>query len=158
MSTPITSRRNSITRRSVLGGLVTASSLGSLLLGAQTRASSKSHEEQRGDPDGAYEGLNFYREDVKQLSGDSKANWDPRAPDFAKLVSDTAAQFVGKSRTNARETISEMLELFNLPFQDESSGKAVPFCAAGLTYVVALAYVKLWKYKIELSRLLLLTP
>jgi hypothetical protein len=46
-----------------------------------------------------------------------------------------------------------MLALFELPFQDRS-GKYVPFCASGLAYVVARAYVTHWKKQpINLSSL-----
>jgi hypothetical protein len=100
-------------------------------------------EKQKGDPQVDYETLYFDPAQVYGLLGPTRAAYRPRADNFAALLASTALQYVGQSRNTAKPLVSQMLELFQLPFEYKPD-HPVPFCAAGLSYVVAIAYVGFW--------------
>jgi len=151
MSPPIS--QTNLTRRTVLGGLIATSATMTPSLRARTEDSGVVHELQRGDPDASYEGIDVDKAAIRELTDPSRATFEPRSDDFLKMMAATSAEFVGATRANAHDKIAQMLELFDLPFQDQTSGKVIPFCASGLAYITALAYLRLWKHDVNLSRL-----
>jgi hypothetical protein len=133
----------SITRRAIIQGAIGGLTSYPLRAGAQD-VDEVLREEQRGDVSAAYETLTYRRSAIQALYDPSLATFEPRAPDFKKLVLDAAEPFRGFSRDTQPDAIKTMLELFELSFCDEH-GKFVPFCASGLAYIVALGYCKYWK-------------
>jgi hypothetical protein len=109
-------------------------------------------EEQRGDTAAPYESIVIKPKEIFDLSGAKRAAFRGRAADFSSLVNPVAMSYAGKSRANARPLISQMLELFNLPFVTED-GKPVPFCASGLVYITALAYLQHWREEASFENL-----
>lgn len=69
----------------------------------------------------------------------SRATYEPRLPSFGDRLLEIAAQFVGQSRDSHPAEIEKMLRLYNWGLRD-SSGRVIPFCAAGVSYCAALAY------------------
>ncbi len=142
---------STLSRRAFVAGLIALSSH------RRTPAAESSDtqlvtESQRGDLQLQYESIEVDRDVVNGLLNPSRASYEARASDFFSLVWKTARDFVGDSRKTDQESISKMLELFELPFQSKS-GEYIPFCAAGLSYIVALAYVGYWGKKLSLSTL-----
>lgn len=101
-------------------------------------------EEQRGDLDAPYESILIKPRDIFALSGATRADFRSRAADFSKLVTPVAMTCTGKSRANSRPLVSQMLEIFNLPYETSTDRKPVPFCASGLVYITAVAYLQQW--------------
>src|SRR5262245_50670816 len=99
-------------------------------------------EEQRGDPDGPYETLEFDADAVRDLIfAPQKAAFAEYKREMPLQCLQTASENIGRSRTSHRELITEFLDLFRLPF--EIGGKPVPYCAAGLAFVAAETYANL---------------
>ncbi|ANP45690.1 hypothetical protein ATE48_07020 [Candidatus Viadribacter manganicus] len=101
-------------------------------------------EDQRGDPDIAYETVRVDPEKVAALSSNQvRATFNPANADFATSLLATADRFVGVSRANNENQVIAFLDLFDLPFRD-NRGEFVPYCATGLAYTAALAYYEFW--------------
>lgn len=132
-------------RRHLLGGLIAAgASLGPIKAFGDPSGWGPSDEEQRGDSSARYETIHVEPQKIYALLAPARATYQPRTSDFAGLIGDSALQFVGMSRATARSTISDMLALFELPFEN-GPNSPVPFCAAGLSFITAIAYVGFWK-------------
>jgi hypothetical protein len=112
-----------------------------------------STEEQRGDLGAAYEYISINPKDIFSLSGPRRAAFRERAADFGKLVTPFALSCTGKSRSNARPLISQMLELFDLPFETDAGKRPVPFCASGLVYITAHSYLQHWGEEVRFEDL-----
>jgi hypothetical protein len=110
-------------------------------------------EQQRGDYNLPYESITVDRASITGLVDPSRAQFEERAKDFLGMVSKTAEDYVGRSRESHPDSIEQMLDVFNLSLRDKT-GAYIPFCACGLAYVVARAYVTLWsKQPVNLSSL-----
>jgi hypothetical protein len=134
-----------VSRRAFIEGVASTAMAGASLLYTTKTTAAEVVEEQRGDVDAPYESLHVDRSAIQELTaGSLGAQFEPRAADFPAMVTHAAQEFLGRSRDNSRESITEMLGLFDLPFE-YSAGHPVPFCASGLAYVVALAYTREWK-------------
>lgn len=136
---------NHCNRRQLLqlaGGSLIAASLASRAK-AQTEAEANAQlvEQQFGDEGMVAEQLRFNPFEVQRLYGATKAQFRPRIKNFSERVLDVARRYVGKNRQNAEIDITRFLNVFNLGFR-YNSGELVPFCAAGLSYIAALAYIE----------------
>jgi hypothetical protein len=127
---------------------------GAWALAAAAEPSTDVVEQQRGDMDARYESLHVDRAAILELTaGSLGAQFEPRAKNFVEMVKKTTQEFVGRTRENSRESIAQMLRLFDLPFE-YGTGEPVPFCASGLAYVAALAYAREWgRHKTDISTL-----
>jgi hypothetical protein len=118
-----------------------------------------SREQQTGDLAMPFEEIEIDPKEVYKLSaGGTRAAFEPRAANFPDLLATTALQFDKQSRQNARQLISEMLELFNLPFEDPKTGKPLPYCASGISYIAALTYLNARQVSKRLSAMRTLLP
>lgn len=98
-------------------------------------------EQQYGDPLAEIEDLTFDPFKVQKLFGGTRARFEPRIKDFDERLIGVAERYLGKNRKNAKTDITHFLNVFNIRFQDVS-GKPTPFCAAGVSYVAAMAYLE----------------
>ncbi len=131
----------SITRRSTCGLLSAGLLSPGLLFAEELKHRDDVHwEEQRGDPALPYEAISINGSDISKNSGTNKATFLPRQTSFGAMMLAEAENWLGKTRRNARGDITNLLELFDCPF--EQQGKPVPFCAAGVSYVSALIYAR----------------
>jgi hypothetical protein len=100
-------------------------------------------EDQKGDPDVAYEHVTFDESEIDRLvrhsaKGSSKATFENWQPDLPSAMLSTARSFLGCSRATSPEQISEFLALFRLPFKNQNA--YIPFCAAGLSFCALMAF------------------
>ena len=131
-------------RRQIVGGLLATAFIGPQLAAAESFGWSPTTENQKGDDQAAYETLHVDPSKIYALVSPTRAGYQKRDPNFAALFTATAVALDNKSRTTDRPLISDMLELFQLPFEN-SPHDPVPFCAAGLSYIAAVAYLGFWK-------------
>lgn len=131
-------RRGFIRTGLAIAGAVTFESSAQESLAVESEVLS---EEQFGDPDVSPEALTFDPFRVQRLYGKRKAKFQPRVKNFGEKVLAVAQRYVGKNRSNSQPEIAKFLSVFDLGFRD-SKGKYVPYCAAGVSFVAALAYVE----------------
>ncbi len=99
-------------------------------------------EVHQGDPDAPTEELVYGADAIDRLaSGRRRASFYPRKDRFGAVLKETASSFVGMSRATHEPQIAEFLQTFRLPYR-RASGAPNPFCAAGVSYVAALAYAR----------------
>ena len=132
------SKIGSVTRRTVGMSLVVAPLL--LRGGTALAKSPEITEFQQGDPSLPPETLSYDRELINLLNPTTQATLAPRVKDFAQTILSTSQQYLGFDRQHNQAEIAEMLAVFASPFEDKISHKPVPFCAAGVSYVMLLAY------------------
>ncbi len=103
--------------------------------------STLTHELQKGDPELAYERIDYNKSHVAQLSNGGKGTLEKPVPHFGEaLVDEIKKNYLGKDRQNARDLIESFLAMFGLSF--EVHGNVVPFCAAGLSWVATTIYAQ----------------
>lgn len=101
-------------------------------------------ERQRGDPALPAETIRLDAEKIQaRMTG--LASYRERLPDdkLAKSLVSAAQPMIGWSRAATPERIAEVLDVYSLPFKDKD-GAFVPFCAAGVSYLAATAYLTAW--------------
>jgi hypothetical protein len=127
------------TRRSVLVGILGSVAVASIGR-AQEPLPSEFIENQQGDPAGPVEQLKVNVDELSQLIvPEVKAAFAAKDDDFGTHFLKSAESFIGLNRQDNEGEISEMLDLFGLPFRSED-GSFIPFCAAGLAFAAAMAY------------------
>ena len=101
-------------------------------------------EEQRGDPDLPPESILLDADAIqKRVTGLATYRDRLDGATMAATVIDTAKPMIGWSRAATPERIADILDVSDLHFKD-AKGKFVPFCAAGVAYLFATAYLKKW--------------
>lgn len=137
-----------ITRREAIASL-TSTTLGlrAWTLEAQTLIA----EQQKGDPEDAYETVHYDPRSIEaltQLSGRAVfETWDKSLPG-SLLASARSVAMRGVSRTSDSGQVDEYLKLFGMGIKS-SSGTYVPYCAAGIGYVAIEAFAR--SHKKDLS-------
>ena len=100
---------------------------------------SKVVEDQQGDDVLPLETIAFDAQQVQRLMA-GRASYRPRLSSFPQKCLAAATSMVGWSRATTPEKVASILDVYGLPFRD-GNGKFVPFCAAGISYAVATAYL-----------------
>ena len=123
-----------------------AAALGGAFIPSALRASDWGMftEQQQGDPNIEVETIKLDAANIQQLIK-TLATYRPRIPNAQFMASlDSAAKpMIGWSRATTPEKIADILGVFGLNFKE--GGTFVPFCAAGVSYLVACAYLDFWK-------------
>lgn len=101
-------------------------------------------EEQRGDPDLPRESISLDAEAIQnRVTGLASYRNRLDSATMAATVFAIAKPMIGWSRAETPERIADILDVFDLQFKDDK-GRFVPFCAAGVAYAFAAAYLKSW--------------
>ncbi len=128
------------TRRSLMrAGAATAT----LALTGRARAQDAFlFEEQQGDPSLQAETLRWANTQVRKLRDDPPEILGAALAEFSVKFRTAAEEFVGMNRSANETEITEMLETLGMSFRSGEPLRPTPFCAAGVTYVAALAYAR----------------
>ncbi len=97
-------------------------------------------ESQRGDIEVFPELLRYEPASIKSASSPVKGTFAPVPSNFRDRLLEEASRWVGKNRAADKADISKLMNLFNLPYAQ--GGRPLPFCAAGISYVAAMVYLR----------------
>lgn len=101
-------------------------------------------EQQRGDPILPEETIRLDAEKIQtRLTGLASYRARLANATLANSLISAAQPMIGWSRAKTPDQIAEILDVYDLPFKNKD-GAFVPFCAAGVSYLVATAYLKSW--------------
>ena len=113
---------------------------------------------EQGDPEGPIEEISYDSNLVANLISPLRVQNvipDP-IEDFSSALISVAKRFVGYNREDNESEITQMLQLFGIPFR--SGSKYTAYCAAGIGYCAVLALAKASHAKTDVATLQRLLP
>ena len=127
-----------VSRRLLIGAATAASLVGNAQAQQPTGLTT---EVQQGDPDMTPESITYDAKRIETLSGSTmQGTIAARIPKFGEELVKVASEFVGMNRTDNEAEITRFLNLFRIGFRDGPKGSPTAYCAAGVSYVAAIAY------------------